>query len=82
MVFRQNGKHHFTATIHDSTAWLNASTLPAPKAALRGEATLNHALWHRHLCHIGADHLEQAIKGKVITGLVVEREQCPSAVAL
>jgi hypothetical protein len=53
-------------------AWLNASTPLAPEAALRGNATLNRALWHRRLCHIGADGLKQAIEGKVTTGLVVE----------
>jgi hypothetical protein len=41
---------------------------------LRGEATLSRALWHRRLCHIGADRLKQAIKGKVATGLVVESD--------
>jgi hypothetical protein len=70
----QNGERRFTAAIRDNTAWLNASTPPAPEAALRGEATLCCALWHRRLCHIGADRLEQAIKGKVATGLVVESD--------
>jgi transposase InsO family protein len=74
MVFMQNGKRRFTAAIRDNTAWLNASTPPAPEAALRGETTLSRALWHRCLCHIGADRLEQAIKGKVATGLVVESD--------
>jgi hypothetical protein len=74
MVFMQNGECQFTAAIRDNTAWLNASTPPAPKAALRGEAALSRALWHRWLCHIGADRLEQAIKGKVATGLVVESD--------
>jgi hypothetical protein len=74
MVFMQNGECRFTAAIRDNTAWLNASTPPAPEAALRGEATLSCALWHRRLCHIGADRLEQAIKGKVATGLVVESD--------
>jgi hypothetical protein len=68
MVFMQNSERRFTATICDNMAWLNASTPPAPKATLRGEATLSCALWHRRLCHIGADHLEQAIKGKIATG--------------
>jgi hypothetical protein len=72
MVFMQNGERRFTAAIRDNTAWLNASTPPAPEAALRGEATLSRALWHRRLCHIGADRVEQAVKGKVTTGLVVE----------
>jgi hypothetical protein len=63
----QNGECRFTAAIRDNTAWLNASASPAPEAALRGEATLSRALWHRRLCHIGADRLEQAIKGKVAT---------------
>jgi transposase InsO family protein len=72
MVFLQSGKRRFTAAIGDNTAWLNASTRPAPKAALRGKALMSRALWHRHLCHIGADCLEQAIKGKVATGLVVK----------
>jgi hypothetical protein len=70
----QNGEHRFTAAIRDNTAWLNASTPPAPEAALRGEAALSRALWHRRLCHIGAGRLEQAIKGKVATGLVVEND--------
>jgi transposase InsO family protein len=74
MVFLQNGERRFTAAIRDNTAWLNATTPPAPEAALRGEATLSRALWHRRLCHIGADRLEQAIKGKVATGLVVESD--------
>jgi transposase InsO family protein len=74
MVFMQNSERRFTAAICDNTAWLNASTPPAPEAALRGEATLSRALWHRRLCHIGADRLEQAIKGKVATGLVVESD--------
>jgi hypothetical protein len=72
MVFLQSGERCFTAAIRDNTAWLNASTPPAPKAALRGEAVMSPALWHRCLCHIGADRLEQAIKGKVTTGLIVE----------
>jgi hypothetical protein len=72
MVFLQNSKHCFTAAIRNNTAWLNALTPPVPEAALRSEATLSCALWHRRLCHIGADCLEQAIKGKVATGLVVE----------
>jgi transposase InsO family protein len=72
MVFLQSDERCFTAAICDNTAWLNASSPPAPKAALRGEATLNHALWHRRLCHIGADRLEQVIKGKVATGVVVK----------
>jgi transposase InsO family protein len=74
MVFMQNGERRFTAAICDNTAWLNASTPPAPEAVLRGEATLSRALWHRRLCHIGTDRLEQAIKGKVTTGLVVESD--------
>jgi transposase InsO family protein len=41
---------------------------------LRGNAALNRALWHRRLCHIGADRLKQAIKGKVATGLVVKSD--------
>jgi hypothetical protein len=72
MVFLQNGEHRFSAAIRDNTAWINASTPPAPEAALRGEAVMSRTLWHRHLCHIGADRLEQAIKGKVATGLVVQ----------
>jgi hypothetical protein len=72
MVFLQSGERRFTAAIRDNTAWLNASTPPAPEAALRGEAVMNRALWHCRLCHIGADRLEQAIKGKVATRLVVE----------
>jgi hypothetical protein len=71
MVFMQNGECRFTAAICDNTAWLNTFTPPAPEAALRGKATLSRALWHRCLCHIGANCLEQAIKGKVATGLVV-----------
>jgi hypothetical protein len=74
MVFLQSGERRFTAAIRDNTAWLNASTRPAPEAALRGEATLSRALWHRRLCHIRADRLEQAIKGKVATGLVVKSD--------
>jgi hypothetical protein len=74
MVFMQNGKRRFTATIRNNTAWLNALTPPAPKAALRGKATLSRALWHRRLCHIGMDRLEQAITCKVATGLVVESD--------
>jgi hypothetical protein len=31
MVFLQNGERRFTAAIRDNTAWLNASTPPAPK---------------------------------------------------
>jgi hypothetical protein len=57
MVFLQNSEHRFTAAIRDNTAWLNASTPPAPEAALRGEATLSRALWHCRLCHISADRL-------------------------
>jgi hypothetical protein len=72
MVFMQSGERRFTAAIRDNTAWVNASTPPALEAALRGEATLSRVLWHRRLCHIGADRLEQAIKGKVAAGLVVE----------
>jgi hypothetical protein len=44
-------------------AWLNASMPPAPDT-----------LWHRCLCHIGADLQEHAIKGKVATGLVIESD--------
>jgi transposase InsO family protein len=33
---------------------------------------VSRALWHHRLCHIGADRFEQAIRGKVATGLVVE----------
>jgi transposase InsO family protein len=72
MVFMQNGERRFTAAIRNNTAWLNTSMPPAPKAALHGKATLSRALWHCCLCHIGADRLKQAIKGKVATGLVVE----------
>jgi hypothetical protein len=74
MLFLQSSEHRFTAAIRGNTAWLNASTPPTPEAALRGKATLSRALWHRRLCHIGADVLEQAIKGKVATGLVVESD--------
>jgi hypothetical protein len=74
MVFLQSGERRFTAAIRDNTAWLNASTPPAPEAALRGEATLSRALWHRCLCHIGANRLKQDIKGKVATGLLVESD--------
>jgi hypothetical protein len=74
VVFLQNGKHCFTVAIHNTTAWLNTSTPPAPEAALRGKATLSRVLWHHRLCHIGADRVEQAIKGKVATRLVVERD--------
>jgi hypothetical protein len=72
MAFLQNGEHRFTAAIRDNTAWLNASTPPAPEAALHGEAVVSRTLWHCWLCHIGADRLKQAIKGKVATGLVIE----------
>jgi transposase InsO family protein len=74
MAFLQNSERRFTAAIRDNTAWLNASTPPAPEAALRGEAVMSRALWHRRLCHIGADRLEQAIMGKVATRLVVESD--------
>jgi hypothetical protein len=74
MVFMQNGERCFTAAIRNNTAWLNASSLPAPEAALRGEAVMSRALWHRRVCHIGADRLEQAIKGKVAIGLVAESD--------
>jgi hypothetical protein len=74
MVFLQNGEHRFTTAICENTAWLNASTPPTPGAALHGEVTLSCALWHHCLCHIGADRLEQAIKSKVATGLVVESD--------
>jgi transposase InsO family protein len=74
MVFMQNSERRFTAAIRDNTAWLNVSTPPAPEAALRGGAMMSRALWHRRLCHISADRLEQAIKGKVATGLVVESD--------
>jgi hypothetical protein len=74
MVFLQNGKHRFPTLFCDDTAWLNTSTPPAPKADLHGKATLSRALWHRCLCHIGADRHKQAIKGKVTTGLVVKSD--------
>jgi hypothetical protein len=41
---------------------------------LRGEAVMSRALWYRRLCHTGADRLEQAVKGKVATGLVAESD--------
>jgi transposase InsO family protein len=72
MVFLQSGERCFTAAICNNTAWLNTSKPPAPEAALHGEAVMSRALWHRCLCHIVADRLEQAIEGKVATGLVVE----------
>jgi hypothetical protein len=68
MVFMQNGERRFTAAIRDSTAWLNASTPPAPEAALRGEATLSRALWQRHLCHTGADRLERPSRARSLPG--------------
>jgi hypothetical protein len=74
MVFLQNSEHRFTAAICDTMVWLNASTPPAPEAALRSEATLSRAFWHRRLCHISADRLKQAITGKVATGLIVESD--------
>jgi hypothetical protein len=74
MVFLQNSECRFTAAICDTTVWLNASTPPAPEAALRGEATLSRAFWHRRLCHISADRLKQAITGKVATRLIVESD--------
>jgi hypothetical protein len=74
MVFLQNGEHRFIAAIRDNTAWLEASTLPVPKAALCGVATLSRALWHCCLCHIGTDCLQQANKGKIATGLVVKSD--------
>jgi hypothetical protein len=74
MVFLQSSERRFTAAICNNMAWLNASTPPAPEAALHGEAVMSRALWHRRLCHIGADRLEQAIKGKVATGLVIESD--------
>jgi hypothetical protein len=74
MVFLQNGEHCFTAAICDNKAWLNASTPPAPKAALCGKAKLSRTRWYRCLCHIGEDRLEQTVKGKVATGLVVESD--------
>jgi hypothetical protein len=43
MVFMQNGEHRFTAAIRNNTTWLNASTLLAPEAALRGEATMDRS---------------------------------------
>jgi transposase InsO family protein len=73
-VFLQNGERRFTAAIRDNTAWLNACTPPTPEAALRREAVMSRALWYRRLCHIGADHLEYAIKGKVATGRVVKND--------
>jgi hypothetical protein len=72
MVFLQSGEHCFTTTICDNTALLNASTPPAPKAALCGEAMLSCALWQCCLCHIGAEHHKQAIKSKIATRLVVK----------
>jgi hypothetical protein len=73
-VFIQNGECGFTAAIRDNTTWLNASMPLASEAALPGEAVMSHALWHRRLCHIGADRLEETIKGKVATGFVVKSD--------
>jgi hypothetical protein len=67
MAFLQNGKRRFTAAIRDNMAWLNASTPPAPEAALRGEATLSRALWHRRLCHIASSRPSRA---KSLPGLL------------
>jgi hypothetical protein len=72
MSFVQRGVLCFTATIRENTAWVYVETVVAPESALRGETTLDRALWHRRLCHIRPDLLEKAIRGNVATGMHVE----------
>jgi hypothetical protein len=74
MVFLRNGARILTATICDKTAWLNVHTPNAPESALRGEDVRDRSLWHRRLGHIGKDLLEQAIKGNIADGLVIDND--------
>jgi hypothetical protein len=67
MLFLQDARPMFTATIRKNTAWLDVHTKRAPESTLRGKSILDCSLWHRRLGHIGKDALEKAIRLKCRT---------------
>jgi hypothetical protein len=74
MLFLRDGACILTVMICGKTAWLDVRTPNAPESALRGEDVRDRSLWHQRLGHIGKDLLEQAIKGNVAEGFVIDND--------
>jgi transposase InsO family protein len=69
MRFMKDSELCFTASIRQNTAYVDCTTPGAPEAALASSQSLDRALLHRRLGHLGKDLLEQAIKHGVADGL-------------
>jgi hypothetical protein len=72
MLFLHDGVCILTAMIRDKTAWLNVRTPNTPESALCSEDVWERCFWHQRLGHIGKDLLQQAIKGNVTDGRVID----------
>jgi transposase InsO family protein len=72
MLFLQDARPMFTATICENTTWLDVHTPRAPESALRSKSILDRSLWHRRLGHISKDALEKAIRLKLGNGLLID----------
>jgi transposase InsO family protein len=68
MRFMKDSELCFTASIRQNTAYVDCTTPGAPEAALANSQSLDQALLHRRLGHIGKDLLEKAIKHGVADG--------------
>jgi hypothetical protein len=72
MRFMKDSELCFTASIRQNTAYVDCTTPGAPEAALASSQSLDRALLHRRLGHLGKDLLEQAIKHGVADGLKLD----------
>jgi hypothetical protein len=72
MRFMKDSELCFTAPICQNTAYVDCTTPGAPEAALESSQSLDQALLHCHLGHLGKDLLEQAIKHGVADGLKLD----------
>jgi hypothetical protein len=72
----------FTASIRQNTACVDCTTPGAPEAALASSQSLDQALLHRRLGHLGKDLLEQAIKHGVADDLKLDSSEPLSALCV
>jgi hypothetical protein len=72
LQFLQQGALCLTATVKDSTAYMDVKVAAVAEAALASHVPLTRSLWHRQLVHIGEAKIEQALKHAFAQGLKVD----------
>jgi transposase InsO family protein len=73
-LFLQQGNRRLTASIRDNTAFMDVSTESIEASALASREPRSRQLWHRRLCHIGMDKIDQVIKNSLADGLVFDTD--------